>query len=201
MIVSGLLAAVLVLAVLRARADTVLVAVSRAEIPAGATVGAGEVKWVEVAADSPLLSAMVGKARLGSEPWVAGRRVAKNDPITRDVLRTAAAPSSLRAMSVPVASEHAVGGALTAGDRIDVIDVREDSSTYVLQDAEVLAVGGGRTGGIGSVAGGGFHVTVALDDEAALRLAFGMADGKIEIVRSTGARPATTPGLEFGPER
>lgn len=197
MILSGLLAFVLVLTILRSREDKVLVAVSRSEISAGARVAPGNVRWVEIPADSPLLGAMVGQARLRQEPWVAARRVGRNEPITRDVLRTPAAPSALRAMSIPIASEHAVGGALRPGDRIDVIDVQGTAISYVLQNAEVLAVGSGRGGGIGSV-GGNFHVTVAVDDEAALRLAFALSDGKLEIVRSTGADQADTPAIDFG---
>ena len=197
MIVSGLLAFLLVLSVLRSREDTVLVAVSRGEIAAGSRVEAANVRWVEIPADSPLLGAMVGQARLREEPWVAARRVGRNEPITRDVLRTAAAPSALRAMSIPIGAEHAVGGALQPGDRIDVIDVQGTSISYVLQNAEVLAVGSGRGAGIGSV-GGDFQVTVAVDDEAALRLAFALSDGKLEIVRSTGADQADTPAIDFG---
>ena len=196
MIVSGLLAFLLVLSVLRTREDTVLVAVSRGELAAGAAVGADNVRWVEVPADSPLLASMVREAHLRSESWVASRRLAANEPLTRDALRTAAAPSALRAMSIPIGPEHAVGGALRPGDRIDVIDVQETSIAYVLQGVEVLAVGGGGGRGIGSV-GGSFHVTVAVDDEGALRLAFALADGKLEIVPSTGAGAADTPALEY----
>jgi Flp pilus assembly protein CpaB len=194
MILSGLLAFVLVLSVLQSREDTVLVAVSRGEIPTGAAVTPAKVRWVELPADSPLLGSMVGESRLRAEPWVAARRVARNEPITRDVLRAAAAPSALRAMSIPIAPEHAVGGALQPGDRVDVIDVQGTSIRYVLQDAEVLAVGG-RGSGLGA---GDFQVTVAVDDTQALELAFAIADGKLEIVRSTGANSAQTSSIDAG---
>ena len=200
MVVSGFLAFVLVLSVLRTREDTVLVAVSRGEIPAGAEITAANVRWVELAADSPLLRSMVGRERLASEKWVAARRLAASEPLTRDALRTAAAPSALRAMSIPIGPEHAVGGALRAGDRVDVIDVQDTAIAYVLQNVEVLAVGGGGGRGLGSV-GANFHVTVAVDDEGALRLAYALADGKLEVVRSTGAGPADTPALEYSEEQ
>ena len=91
-------------------------------------------------------------------------------------------------MSVPVDPEHAVGGALRVGDRVDVIEVQEDRATYVAIGLEVIGINesgsGGALDGLGS-----YSVTVAVDDATALRLAAAIRADRFELVRSTGAEP------------
>ena len=116
---------------------------------------------------------------------VATRAVTAGAPLAPADLAARAAPDGLRAMAVPVATAHAVGGRLGPGDRVDVVDT---TATFVARGAEVLAVGPGSGGGFGD-AGGERFVTVAVDAETALRLAHAAADGKVDVVRSTGAPP------------
>lgn len=90
-------------------------------------------------------------------------------------------------MSVPIEPDHAVAGALRQGDRVDVIEVRDGIATYLVTDAEVLAVPGGeQRGGLGTLSR--FSVTLAVDDVTALRLASALRSGSLDVVRSTGSR-------------
>lgn len=89
-----------------------------------------------------------------------------------------------------MASENAVGGALAAGDRVDVIDVVDGAARYVVTGALVTRVPSSETAaGIARGAARDFYVVVQVDDAGALALAEAAADGKLDVVRSSGAAP------------
>jgi Flp pilus assembly protein CpaB len=196
-LVVGLLAALINIAVLRDRRDTTVVAVARGQIASADQVTAGMVRWVEVPADSPLTDGLVGESLLAGG-LVATRPIAAGEPLTSRALAAEVTGGGLRAMSVPVAREHAAGGLLRPGDRVDVIDVADGEPTYVVTDAEVLSVGSESTGSLGADPGQ-FHVVVAVDDREALGLAGALADDKVEVVRSTGAAPVDAEGSSTSP--
>ena len=95
-------------------------------------------------------------------------------------------------MSIPVDAEHAVGGELAAGDRIDLIVVDDDGPRYVLTNAEVLS--GSASAELGALASSDFYIVVAVDPDQALSVAGAIRDGRIEIVKSTGAAGLVTGG-------
>jgi hypothetical protein len=107
-------------------------------------------------------------------------------------VRDPSGPAGLRSMSVPIDAEHAVGGDLAAGDRIDLIVVDDDGPRYVLASAEVLTVSS--IGELGALASGDFFLVVAVDAKQALGVAAAIRDGRIEVVRSTGAVPVEDVG-------
>jgi hypothetical protein len=88
-------------------------------------------------------------------------------------------------MSLPVPVEHAAGGSLVAGDRVDVIAVSDGVAGFVAVDLEVTSVADGASGAIGTVSS--YHLVVNVDSDEALRLAEALAAGPVEIVRATGA--------------
>lgn len=199
MIVAGLMTFVLVASVLRSRDATVKVAVAARDVPAGSTVTPDAIRYVAVPANSPLAAHLVraGSVVTGS---VAARHVASGEPLTIDDIRPATATSQLRTMSIPIGPEHAAGGTLAVGDRVDVVSVDGTRADYVLQNAEVVGVAKqSQSSGLGI--GGGtnqYFVSVALDDAAALRVAVALRAGKIEIVRSTGAAAVASPPYDSG---
>ncbi|MGH8874645.1 MAG: SAF domain-containing protein, partial [Acidimicrobiia bacterium] len=185
-VLAGLLAVLLNLAVLRSQDDARLVAVAAVDIPVGSTVAAGQLRLAEVDAAPDVLARLVSD--LGSlEGQIAVRPIAAGALVARDDLRPAAAPLGLRAMSVPVPVEHAAGGELRAGDRVDVIQVVDGVPGYVVAGAEVLSVPDRQAGPLAST--GGYFVVVAVDADTALALAAALDQGSIEVVRSTGAAP------------
>lgn len=187
-LLAGLLAMLLVFSVLRERDTTFRVAVAGSEIRAGTVVGQAPFRLVNVHVPADVRDALVDPAALaGLRGWVAARTIRPGEPVSRGDLRPPAAPSALRAMSIPVEAAHAVGGALAAGDRVDVVQVDEDGQArYVVSGAEVLAVNRPGTGVIGAAAGSS-SITVAVDARQALRLAAAIRGQRFEIVRSTGA--------------
>ena len=186
-IAAGVCAALVNVAVLRDRTETVSVAVAAEPIASGAEVTGDMVRYVEVPADSALVDELVARAAVGGS--IATRPVAVGEPLTTQALAHDVAAEGLRSMSIPIAREHAVAGALQVGDRVDVIDVVDDEAVYVVSGAEVLGVnarsGDTPIGGQPSE----FSVTVALGDAEALAVAAALADDKLEVVRSTGAAP------------
>lgn len=197
MVVAAIVAGLFNLVALRSGDERVPVAVVAAPVAAGQPVTAAALRYEPLGIGQSLQASLVTQAAAAAtDDWVAVRDLQAGDVLRRSDLRTSAAPDGQRAMSIPVEPAHAAGGALRAGDRVDVIDVGEQRAAYVITDAEVLAVTGGGTGGLGGI--GGFSITVAVDADAALRLAVAIRSESVDVVRSTGAAPASAAPLGTG---
>ena len=190
MIAAGLLAFVLVMAVLRDRTETASVATAAQEILPGATVTSDMVTYIHVPADSELVGTVADAETIAAGSLTAGHRIGPGEPLTLSALTPASAPSGLRAMSIPIDRDQAVGGDIGAGDRVDVIAVGDTGATYVATDLEVLATqsASSRVGALGSAGSGSYYVVVAVDDQTALGLALAVDVGGVSILRSTGAQ-------------
>jgi Flp pilus assembly protein CpaB len=187
-LLAGLLATVLVFSVLRERNAGFRATAAGAEIRAGTAVEAGALRVVDVRVPDDVRGWLVDPASLDRlSGWIATRTIQPGELLSRGDLRAPSAPPALRAMSIPVDPSHAVGGALTAGDRLDVIEVDEGGQArYVVSGVEVLAVNRPDSGVIGAAAGSS-SLTVAVDARQALRLAAAIRGQRFELVRSTGA--------------
>jgi len=198
-LLAGLLAMLLVFSVLRERDSTYRAAAAAAEIRAGTTVETTALRMVEVRVPEDVRGRLVDPAALRRfRGWIATRTLQPGELLSGGDLRPPAAPSALRAMSIPVEASHAVGGALAAGDRLDVIQVDEGGQArYVVTGAEVLAVNRPDSGVIGAGASSS-SLTVAVDATQALRLAAAIRGQRFEIVRSTGADAAVSGASDEG---
>lgn len=192
MLVAALTAGVANYAVLRGADESARVAVAARVLEPGVPVDATAFTVTEATVGDDVLAALVRADQLpelvGSIPSVqvpAGALLRVTD------LRPASEPGEERAMSLPVDTAHAVGGDLRAGDRVDVIAVRDGHPAYVLVDAPVLAVADGARRGQTFGAGSGFSITVAVDERTALDLAAALDGDAVEVVRATGAPPLT----------
>lgn len=191
-LLAGVVAFVLVAAALADRREMTTVVVAGEEIPAATPVTPDMVRTDEVPADSRLVDGMVTLDEVSSGRLVTTRHLAEGEPVTAQAVSRETRSDGLRAMSLPVAPEHAADGELRTGDRVDVLGVLSDEGEvgYVVTDVEVLGVSTGSSGSVGS-APTEFAVTVAVDAEGALRLARALAatGTSVEVVRSTGAEP------------
>ncbi len=186
MIVAGLLAVVANLAVLSARDDVFVVAAAAGELRQGRVITSADFVTVDVNVDEDTLRDLVLAADLPAlEGKIAARTIPDGALVHPDDFRSASAPLELRAMSIPVGREDAVGGDISAGDLVDVIAVADGTSRYITTAAEVLAVPETATSGIAG--GTSFFVTIAIDAETALRLALALEEAEVSVVRSTGA--------------
>lgn len=195
MVVAGLLLALAVYTVLRDQDVSYRVAVAAADLRPGTAIAAGSFQWIELKMAEEVAGRLLQADMLGEfDGWVAATTIPAGDLISRADLRPPSAPSELRAMSLPIEPERAVGGELAPGDRVDVIAVIDEAPAYVATDLEVLAVASpGRDGTLAP--NRQFSVTVAVDDQTALALAQALETEKVSILRSTGstrAQPTTT---------
>jgi len=189
MVLAAVLAFATNVMVLRSQDETRAVVVAAQSIEAGRTLHAIDFAQAEVDVEDELFLTLTPWEQVGAlHGMVAARPIEAGGMVVAADVRSPSAPDSLRAISIPVDVEHAVGGNLVSGDRIDLIAVTEDSAGYVLVGAEVLSV---PAPGRGSLTGaGGFYLVVAVDAEQALAVAAALRQGQVEIVRSTGSTMA-----------
>lgn len=153
------------------------------------TLGAGALVRAEVKLPSDVAAAYAGAAE-DLEGAVLTRPVVAGELIPRAWIATGPAASAGRSMTIPVTPEHAVGGRLRPGDRVDVYatfdsgDVRARTSVLV-RAVEVLDVveTGGLVVGEESVVG----LTVAVTPSEAARLAFAIRTAELDVALVSGA--------------
>ncbi|MFQ5522231.1 MAG: hypothetical protein ACE5F5_01450 [Acidimicrobiia bacterium] len=171
---------------LRDRDATVMVAVASRHLMVGESLSSDDLRFVPVAADFEALPSLVTEDQASAvRGWVLGRSIPEGGLVERSVLVEPGAPAGLRSMSIPASVEHAAGGSIGPGDRIDIIAVEDGVASYVARDLEVVGVSEGERGSLGGL--GAFHIVVAVDEEQALRLAEAIDGASMEVVRSTGA--------------
>jgi Flp pilus assembly protein CpaB len=168
---------------------TTLVAVADSPIAEGTPFSAQLVRLVPLPSDFEGLGHLIDEQDLTDLAGaVVSRSVAEGELIDRVAVIQPGTHGGLRTMSIPVPVEHAAGGTLVVGDRVDVISMVGEEPAFVATDLEV--VGLAETGQTGLAGIGPYHVVVAVSSEEALALARAIGESSIEIVRSTGASPA-----------
>ena len=191
MLLAGVLAFATNLVVLRDHDQTRPVIVAAIDLPAGRLLDSTHLRAVEVDVDDNLYSKLIPWAQADAlVGQVTAHSIGEGVLIGTSDLRDPSASAGLRSMSIPVDAEHAVGGELAAGDRIDLIVVDDDGPRYVLTNAEVLS--GSSSAELGALTSSDFYIVVAVDPDQALSVASAIRDGRIEIVRSTGAAGLVT---------
>lgn len=181
-----ILAFVLNLLVLQDRSATTLVAVADEPLAAGSTIDANDLRLVPIDSDFEGLGELVTEAELGRlDGSVLSRAIPAGGVLDKSALIEGGSNSGLRSMSLPVPMEHAAGGTLVAGDRVDVITVVDAEARFVATHLEVLSVSESSSSAISSTPA--YHIVVGVEADEALDLALALDAGSVEIVRSTGA--------------
>ncbi len=191
MIVAGILAFIANLAILRAREDVVLIAVAASDINAGVTIEeSAHIEYVELNGSEDVLAPLVTADEVaGIEGSILSSPIRAGEMFVESELVDSVNPIDQRAIALAVGRDHAVGGDISVGDRVDIIWVHDDVARYVVTGVEVIdTTNNERTGGAFS-ASQSFSITVAVDDVQALKLAEALNAGQIEVIRSTGAEP------------
>lgn len=180
-----ILAFVLNLLVLQDRGATTLVAIADRALPIGTPLDGEGVRLVPVDSSFEGLDSLVNQDELAElDGWVLGKTVPDGSLLSKSALVQPTETPGLRSMSVPVAIEHAAGGGLVPGDRVDVISVTDGTASFVATDLEVTGVSESPGAAIGAVSA--FHVVVAVTAHQALAVAEAIEAGSLELVRSTG---------------
>jgi Flp pilus assembly protein CpaB len=184
--VAVVLAFVLNYLALQSREATSLVAIADSSIAAGSPLTPDLVRFAPLPADFEGLDHLLGEADLADlDGWIIGRSVREGELIDRSLVVRPGTGDGLRTMSIPVPIEHAAGATLVVGDRVDVISIVGEEPVFVATDLEVVSIADTMQTGLSAT--GPYHVVVGVSPQQALALARAIADGSLEIVRSTGA--------------
>lgn len=185
MIVAGLLAALVNFNLLQQRDATFPVAVARADLIPGQPVTAGDFGVEEIKATEGVLNTLLLFEDVATiEGMIIIRPVRAGQLVGPADFQEPAAPLQQRAMSIPIETDLAVGGAITEADLIDIIHVDNQVARYVAVSIPVLAVAGEEASFGGTI---DFYVVVAVDAETSLKIASALDEGTVMLVRSTGA--------------
>ncbi len=189
MVVAGILAFIANLAILRARDEVVLVAVAANDINAGVAIEESvHVEYVELNGTDDVLAPLVtGKEISGLSGFILSSPMRAGEMFVQSELVASVNPIDQRAIALAVGRDHAVGGDISVGDRVDVIWVDDNMARYIVTGVEVIDTTSNERSGGAFSASQAFSLTVAVDDVQALKLAEALNSGQIEIVRSTGA--------------
>lgn len=184
MIAAGLLAFLLNVYLVRSKDETMEVVVAARPISAGSRLGLDDLSSELVEAGGPFVDRIIsGDAVDQLIGYVVVRDIAAGAPMMSDDLRLPASSDGRRAMSIPILSDHAVGGALHVGDRVDVISAEKGQGRFVAVAIEVLDVSAGDSRSSGDRLG----VVVAVSEAEALAIAGALDGSAVHLVRSTGA--------------
>jgi Flp pilus assembly protein CpaB len=183
---AALLAFALNYLALQSRDATTLVALAGRPIAEGVPLTPELIRFVPIHADFEGLDHLIGEDDLDDlEGWILGRAVAEGELIHRSIVARPGAGNGLRTMSIPVPVEHAAGATLAVGDRVDVISMVGDEPVFVASGLEVVSIADSNQDGLSGI--GPYHLVVGVTSDQALALARAIAEGSMEVLRSTGA--------------
>lgn len=179
---------------LAAAADaTVPVVVAARDLPANHVLARDDLRIGRIHASASVLGGLERGARRDA---LVGRVVVfpirESSLVGRDGI--ARAPRAGREVTVPVTPEHALGGRLRVGDRVDVLAsftkiVKQARTLTVTRHAEVVDVI--RSDGVfGQHAGQLTAVTLSVLPDDAVFLAFAIRNGELDVLRATGGDAA-----------
>lgn len=175
--------------------STTLVWAAARDLPQDATLTSQDLRPVEVRLPAEQLSQYVASSS-ALDGSILSRALLEGELIHSGWLVDTQTQGQGRSMTIPVAPEHAVGGDLRAGDRVDIYATFDPGdararTTLLARDIEIVDV----------VTAGGFAieeealvgVTVSVSPVEVTRLAFAIRTGEIDLVRITAdaAAPAT----------
>lgn len=163
--------------------------VAAADLDVGHVLTRGDLAEVDVRAPDALVAGLEQANRRAPVGRVLRTPVRAGSAIPVDALGGGLPPG--RDVTIPVTPEHALGGEIRTGDRLDVY-ATFDKGTDV---ARTLTVARGATvrgvtrsdGLFGQQQSGITAITLAVDPDAAIAVAFAARNGELDVVRARGA--------------
>lgn len=157
------------------------------DLPTGTVLSANDLVPIQVNLGSQSSHyALAETALIGA---VITRPVGAGEMFPLKALAAPGTASDGRLITIPIGPEHAVGGALSPGDLVDVFATFRPGeggsfSTQLLGEAEVVEVV--TSGGIVAAAEGLVGLTLRVTPDDAGRVAFAIRNAEIDVVRVTG---------------
>jgi Flp pilus assembly protein CpaB len=162
--------------------------VAAADLEAGHVLTRTDLERVEVRGPAAFLDGLERAGRGAPVGRVLRTPIRHGAPIALDALG-GALPAG-RDVTIPVSPEHALGGAIRAGDRVDVFatfDKGTDVARTILVARSASVRGVTRSDGLfGQGEGGITALTLVVDPDAAIGVAFAARNGELDVARSRG---------------
>ena len=171
-----------------ARATTPVLVAAR-DLPTDHRLTAADFVQAEVALP-PELTTRYAPATQDLTGVTLSRPVAEGEMIALSWVASSRYAGEGRAMTVPITAEHAVGGDLRTGDRVDILatfDSGDARARTVLVAEEVEIVSPVEAGGLVTGEASVIGVTVAVTPEQAAELTFALRSAELDVVRVEGA--------------
>ncbi len=168
---------------------TVPVLVAARDLPTDHTLTAADLVRAEVALPPELMTryALASRDLAGVS---LSRPVAEGEMIALSWVAEGRYVGEGRALTIPITAEHAVGGDLQTGDRVDILatfDSGEVRARTVLVAGGVEIVNPVEAGGLVTGEASVIGVTVAVTPEQAAELTFAIRSADLDVVRVEGA--------------
>jgi Flp pilus assembly protein CpaB len=176
-------------------ASTNEVWVAAHDLGPNSTLVSGDLKAEDVHLSSDMLPRYAAASRDITGATLV-RPVAEGELLPLSSLASEAGSDQGRSMTLPVTPEHAVGGQLRPGDRVDIFasfDSGDISARTTLLARSVAVIDVVNQGGFGVADGSMVGITVAVTPSDAARLAFATHNADIDVVRVNGV-PGTGSG-------
>lgn len=173
---------------LAAGAETDEVWVAAGDLAEGTVLGPGNVETAEVKLPERV-SAGYASAATSVYGEVIARPLRAGEIVATGWLARSTDPSAARSITIPVEAEHAVGGALQSGDRVDVLvtfDPENVRARTVLLARAVEVLDVVETGGLAFGENALVGLTLGVTPEQAPRLAFAVRTGVVDVARVDG---------------
>jgi Flp pilus assembly protein CpaB len=175
-------------------AETDEVWVAARDLAQDTVLGPGDVEAADVKLPAPVAA---GYASTSTPVYgeILARPLRAGEIVATGWLARSTDPGAARSITIPVEAEHAVGGALQPGDRVDVLVTFDPENvrarTVVLARAvEVLDVV--ETGGLAFGEDALVGLTLGVTPEQAPRLAFAVRTGVVDVARVDGPISGST---------
>jgi pilus assembly protein CpaB len=162
--------------------------VARNDLAAGTEISATDLQLVSMDLPATVAAAYATgdtslDAAILSQPVLAGQLIPS-------AWTSSQAPAEGRLMSIPIESDHAVGGALRPGDVVDIYATfkrAQGEAKTILLAASVELIQTLEGSDLISGAGGLSGVTVAVSEAEAPRIAFALRTAELDVVKVLGA--------------
>jgi Flp pilus assembly protein CpaB len=173
----------------RAPAPGTAVFVAAADLDAGHVLTRRDLTTVEVRAARGLVAGLERADRGAPVGRTLRTPVRAGAAIPMDALG-GALPAG-RDVTIPVSPDHALGGAIRVGDRVDVyatFDKGTDAARTMTVARRAVVRGVTESDGLfGQQAGAISAITLAVEPDAAIGVAFAARNGDLDVVRARGA--------------
>ncbi len=177
------------LALTRGPAPATPIYVAAVDLDDGHTLAPGDLKVAELRGDDRVVAGLV---RPGPAGPPIGRSlrigVRAGGALSLDALGAGTAAG--REITIPVTPEHALGGEIRAGDRVDVFatfDKGTDAARTITVSRAASVHGVVRSDGLfGQHAGGVTALTLDVQPDSAIAVAFAARNAELDVVRAHG---------------